>query len=91
MMLIREVLRVIMKTEIISCLSPLLLPSLPKPFLEEMLAELITVEDFYLAVTMQEKVTNKIFLIPATVHETWLKDSFRDKKLSYFMRSKWGE
>lgn len=75
-----------MKTEIIPCLSPLLSPSLPKPFLEEMLAELITVEDFYLAVTMQERVTNKIFLIPATVHETWLKDSFRDKELSYFMR-----
>lgn len=85
MMLIREVLRVIMKTEIIPCLSPLLFPSLPKPFLEEMLAELITVEDFYLAVTMQERVTNKIFLIPATVHETWLKD-FRDKELPYFMR-----
>lgn len=56
-----------------------------------MLAELITVEDFYLAVTMQERVTNKIFLIPATVHETWLKDSFRDKELSYFMRWKWGK
>lgn len=91
MMLIREVLRVITKTEITPCLSSLLFTSLPKPFSEETLAELITIEDFYLAVMMQERVTNKIFLIPAKVHKTQLKDSFRDKEWPYFMRLKWGK
>jgi len=85
-MLIREALRVITKTEITPCLSSLLFTSLPKPFLEKMLAELITIEEFYLAVTMRERVTEKIFLIPATVHKSRLKDSFRDRELLYFMR-----
>lgn len=53
-------------------------------------AELITMEDFYLGVTIQERVTKKIFLIPATVHQPWPKDSFRDKELSHFRGLKWG-
>lgn len=41
-----------MKAEITPCLSSQLSTSLPKPFLDETLAELVTVEDF--AVTRQE-------------------------------------
>lgn len=90
-MLIREVLRVITKTEITPCFSSLSFAFLTKPFIEKMLAELITIEDFYLTVTVQERVTNKIFLIPARVYKTRMKDSFRDNQLPYFMRIKWGK